>query len=146
MTSADLTSAILQRLKKYSLVILVAAILGGALLFMYAKTKPVTYTSTSTLFSLTSGNDATSTPSALSAILGTETNKSFSEEASINIIELAQSRTTREEVAAIKLPSMGNKTIAALLIEDYNRHRGWLESEIKLPREEYQLPVLFLHT
>ncbi len=99
-----------------------------ALLFaLFAKNTPVTYTSTATIFSLNSSSDPSTPASALSLILGAESGKSFSDETSINIIELAQSRSTREGVAAMKVPSMGNKIIAALLFEDYNNNRGWME-------------------
>ncbi len=81
----------------------------------------------------------TATSSALSALLGTESTKSFSDDASINIIELAQSRTTREEVAAMRDSSMGNKTIAELLLDDINDHRGWFEPKVKRPSNEYAL-------
>ena len=79
--------------------------------------------------------------STLSALLGSETSKSFSDDASINIIELAQSRTTREEVAAIRDSSMGNKTIAELLIDDINNHRGLFEDKVKMPSNQYALII-----
>ena len=108
---------------------------------MYAKNTPVTYTSKATIFSLSSGNDNTSATSALSIILGTESNKSFSDETSINIIELAQSRTTSEAVAAIPVPSKGNKLIAELLADDINSHRGWMEAKIIPPKDKEELTV-----
>jgi uncharacterized protein involved in exopolysaccharide biosynthesis len=139
MTTQELTTAIFQRLKKIKLVIIIVGIISSLALILYAKQKPVTYTSRSSVFPLTSGNDNNATSSTLSALLGTEATKSFSEDASINIIELAQSRTTREEVASIRDSSMGNKTIAELLIDDINNHRGWFESKVKTPTTEYEL-------
>ena len=65
-----------------------------------------------------------------------ESSKSFSEDASINIIELAQSRTTREEVASIRVPEKGNKTIAELLVEEINNYRGILEPETEMPTSQ----------
>lgn len=148
LTATDLTSLIFKRLKKYWYIILFIAILFGLILAIYAKNTPVTYTSRATIFSLSSGNDNTSASSALSLILGTETNKSFSDETSVNIIELAQSRTTREAVAAMTaqealptmhLPGIGNKAIASLLADDINNHRGWMESKVHPPKDSAQL-------
>lgn len=106
---------------------------------VYAKQKPIIYTSRSSVFPLTSGSDNAGSSSALNALLGAETSKNFSDEASVNIIELAQSRTTREEVAAIRDSASGNKTIAQLLIEDINIHRGWFEKKIEKPASEAEL-------
>jgi len=139
MTSHELTTSIYQRLKKIKIIIITVAIAAALGLILYAKQKPVTYTSTASVFPLTSGNDNSATSSTLSALLGSETPKSFSEDASINIIELAQSRTTREEVAAIRDTSMGNKTIAELLLNDINNHRGWFEEKVETPPNQYAL-------
>src|SRR5687768_1290541 len=132
ITTTDLTRLIYNRLKRYWLIIVSSAIFVALLSALYAKKKPVTYTSRATIFSLNSSNDPSTPASALSIILGTESGKSFSDETSINIIELAQSRTTREAVAAMKVPSMDNKIIAALLVEDINNNRGWLEPKVKI--------------
>lgn len=139
MTTQELTTALFHRLKKTWFIIIISAIICGGALVFYASQKPVTYTSTASIFPLTSGSDNGST-SVLSALMGTSDNsKSFSDDASINIIELAQSRTTREEVASIRVPEKGNKTIAELLVEDINQHRGFMEPEIKMPPNEYAL-------
>src|SRR5664279_3830541 len=140
MTTHELTTTIYQRLRKVRVIIITVAILASIALILYSKQKPVTYTSRASVFPLTSGNDNNATSSTLSALLGSETPKSFSEDASINIIELAQSRTTREEVAAIRDSSMGgNKMIAGLLIDDINNHRGWFEEKIIMPPNQYAL-------
>src|SRR3978361_292188 len=108
MTTTELTRAIFQRLKKFRFLILGVAIIASALMIFYAKQTPVTYTSRATVFPLTSGNESTSSTSALSALLGAGTeSKSFAgDDASINIIELAQSRTTREADLMIKVFGM----------------------------------------
>src|ERR1700733_3876695 len=116
MTTQELTTAIFRRLKKVRLIIITVGVAAAFALFLYAKQKPVTYTSRSSVFPLNSGTDNNATSSTLSALLGTENTKSFSDDASINIIELAQSRTTREEVASTRDSSTGNKTIAQLLV------------------------------
>ncbi len=139
MTTQELTRAIYQRLRKVSVIIIIVGIVAALALVFYAKQKPVTYTSRSSVFPLTSGNDNSATSSTLSALLGTETTKSFSDDASINIIELAQSRTTREEVASIRDSSMRNKTIAELLVDDINNHRGWFEDKVQMPPNQYAL-------
>jgi len=132
MTSHELTTAIYNRLKKARLIIVLCAMIVSLGMIFYALRKPVTYTSTASVFPLTSGNDNNATSTTLSALLGSETPKSFSEDASINIIELAQSRTTREEVAAIRDTASGNKTIAELLFDDINDHLGLFEQKIKV--------------
>ena len=44
-------------------------------------------------------------------------------------------------MAATKVPSMGNKTIAALLVEDINNHLSWMEDKIQPPPTEEQLII-----
>ena len=139
MTTQELTRVIYQRLRRFGFIIIIVGVVAALALVFYAKQKPVTYTSRSSVFPLTSGNDNSATSSTLSALLGTETTKSFSDDASINIIELAQSRTTREEVASIRDSSMGNKTIAELLVDDINNHRGWFEDKVQMPPNQYAL-------
>lgn len=140
MTTQELTTAIFHKLKKTWIFIIVAGIVCGGALVFFALQKPVTFTSTSSIFPLTSGGDNNSSSSMLNALMGTSQNSiNFSEDASINIIELAQSRTTREEVASIRVPEMGNKTIAELLVNDINNHRSFLEPEVVRPTNEYAL-------
>ena len=125
MSSQELTTAIFLRLKKTWPYIIVGALICGGGLVFYALQKPVTFSSTSSIFPLTSTSENTSS-SMLSALMGNNQNSiNFSEDASINIVELAQSRTTREEVASIRVPEMGNKMIAELLVKDINNHRSF---------------------
>ncbi len=117
MTSGELILEILRRLKKFRFLILLIGLGIGALLFWYANRTPTVYTSKATVFPLTNSTDNSGVNSTLNSILGiTEAPKSFSSEASINIIELATSRNTREAVALMRVPEFGNKTIAELLI------------------------------
>jgi hypothetical protein len=141
LNTTELTTAIFNRLRKSRFMILIIALVFAALLAMFAMNTPVTLTSKSSIFSLSSGNDNPSASNALSLILGSESNKSFSDETSINIIELAQSRTTREAVASIRVPSMGNKMIASLLADDINNHRGWMEKKVVPPKDPEQLII-----
>ncbi|MDB5223775.1 MAG: hypothetical protein JWN83_2442 [Chitinophagaceae bacterium] len=140
MTTADLTRLIFKRLKKFRFIILAAGLIVALLLYFYAKRTPVTFTSRATVFPLTSSPENTGSSNALSVLLGTDS-KNFSDDASINIVELAQSRTTREAVAATVVPSMGNKTIAALLVEDINNHLSWMEDKVQPPPAQEQLIV-----
>ncbi len=138
MTTIELTNAIFKRIRKFSIVIILVAIIAGGALAFYAMQKPVTYTSRATIFPLTAGSDNASS-SALTALLGGGESKSFSDEASISIIELAQSRSTSEEVAAIRDSSRGNKMIAELLVDDINNHRGFMEPKVTMPPNQYAL-------
>ncbi|MFS8083917.1 MAG: Wzz/FepE/Etk N-terminal domain-containing protein [Ginsengibacter sp.] len=139
MTSQELTIEFFHRLKKHKYIIICAGIIGAAILAVYALKTPVTYTSKSIIFPLNGSSD-NSTSSALSALFsGGDNSKSFTDNASVNIIELAQSRTTREEVAAMKDSLKGNKTIAELLITDINNHRSFLEPKIEMPADEQSL-------
>lgn len=137
MDSRDLVQKIILRISKYKLVIFAFGVAFAALLYFYAKSIPPVYTSRATVFPLTASNDNSAANSALSSILGVaETPKSFSQEASINIIELAQSRTTRETVAMIRLDSMGNRTIAELVIANHNKHAGMGGDKIEIPTDQ----------
>lgn len=137
MTSSQFTAAVLLKLKRSWIWILAITLLGGLLLLFYALQKPVTYTSQATLFPLNSTTES-STSSLLSSLMGIhESAKSFSNEASINIVELAESRAIRMAVAAQTVPEKGNKTIAQLLWEERNEHKGLLEGrEIKPATQE----------
>ena len=139
MSTQDLTTAIFHRLKKFRILIIIAGILAATALALYAMRTAVTYTSVSSVFPLSSSNDNSASSSTLSVLLGTEGSKSFSDDASVNIIELAQSRTTREEVAAIRDSSMGNKMIAELLVDDINNHLSLFEDKIIKPGNDQAL-------
>jgi uncharacterized protein involved in exopolysaccharide biosynthesis len=137
MTSQELTIELFTRIKKHKFIITFTALFFMALFTIYALKTPVTYTSLSTIFPLTASSDNNATSSALSALFsGGDNTKGFSDDASVNIIELTLSRTTREEVASMKDSSTGNKTIAELLISDINKHRSFLEPKIKSPADE----------
>jgi uncharacterized protein involved in exopolysaccharide biosynthesis len=117
VSTADLLVKIIKRLKKFRLLILLFGIGFAGLLYWYAKKTKTIYTSRASVFPLTSSSDNSAVNGTLSSILGiSEAPKSFSNEASINIIELATSRSTREAVALERLDSFKNKTIAEMLI------------------------------
>lgn len=140
MTNIDLIKQLLKRLKKFSWVIAILAIGFGGFFYYMAKRSLVTYMSKSTVFPLNSSADNTVTSSAISNILGlSDAPKSFSGEASINIVELATSRRTREAVAGERIPAMGNKTVSRLLIEEHNKHTGFMQNDpIRMPLDSLQ--------
>ncbi len=141
MTSQELTIEFVDRLKRRKFLAIIVSLAFAAAGALYALKTPVTYTSRATIFPLTSGGDNSSASSALSALFsgGSSDSKSFTDDASVNIVELALSRTTREEVAAIKDSSEEIKTIAELLLNDINNHRSFLESKIARPASEKAL-------
>ncbi len=143
MTNAELIRKIFLRLSKLKIVILLVGLIVGALLFFYAKSQDPVYSTRATVFPLNATNDNSGATSALTSMLGlSETPKSFSQEASINIVELAQSRNTREAVAMERLPQMGNKTIAELLINNHNDHKGLFQKDIKIPTDQSMLAAI----
>jgi uncharacterized protein involved in exopolysaccharide biosynthesis len=133
MNNIELIKQVVKRLKKFSWLIALIAILFGGLFYFMAKQGISVYTSKSTVFPLNSSSDNNISGSAISNILGlSDAPKSFSGEASINIVELATSRRTREAVSRTKVSSMQNKTIAELLIEENNKYTGFMQNE-KIP-------------
>lgn len=142
MNTNELIREIFRRLWRYRILILSAGIVTALLLFFYAKNKRVVYTAKTTIFPLTNNQDNTLSTNALSGILGlNDAPKSFSSEASINIIELALSRFVRESVATTRLPEFGNQTITELLMRDYNSHKSFLDNEITLPSDSVALAI-----
>jgi hypothetical protein len=136
MNSIDLIRQLLARLKKFSWVIAIVAAIFGGLFYYMAKQSVLLYTSKSTVFPL-NGNTESTPGSTISSLLGLgEATKSFTGDASINIVELASSRRTREAVAMVRIPSMKNKTVSELIIEENNRHTGFMQNErIKPPAD-----------
>ena len=143
MTSTALIKNIVTRIRKFKLLIVAAGMVLGALLLFYAKQRRPVYTAKATVFPLTTPSDNPLSSSALSGLLGIETApKSFSSEASINIIELITSRNVREKVAATRLAALGNQSIAALLVNDRNEHRIFFQKEIPLLTDTAAMAVI----
>ena len=136
MNNFELIKQLLRRIKKYSWLIAIIAIAFGGLFFYRARQTVLQDTSKSTVFPL-NGASESSPGSTISSLLGLgDATKSFTGDASINIVELATSRRTREAVALMKVPSMQNKTVAQLMIDENNRHTGFMQnSEIKPPKD-----------
>lgn len=143
MTTTELLKAIFITLGRFKILMLGAGIVSALLLFFYAKNIRPEYTAKATVFPLTNTTENSLTTNALSGILGlADAPKSFSSEATINIIELSLSRFVRESVAATRLPAFGNKSITELLIQDFNTHHSFLQKEIKLPKDSVALATL----
>jgi hypothetical protein len=113
------------------------AVLFATLGFFYARKTPASFTARASMFPLTNNSENALSGSALSGLLGlSDPSKSFSEEAgSVNIIELAQSRHVREQVAATRLSEMNNRLIADLIIADRNENRKLFEPAIIVPAD-----------
>ncbi len=143
MNTTELIREIFKRLGRHKILILLAGVLLASLLFFYANSKRAVYTAKATVFPLTNNSENSLSSNTLIGILGlADAPKSFSNEATINIIELSLSRFVRESVAASRLPEFGNKTIATLLIEDHNNNKSFLEKEIKMPSDSISATII----
>ncbi|MEO6489687.1 MAG: hypothetical protein ABIO04_07085 [Ferruginibacter sp.] len=143
MNTNELIKKIFLRIGRFKYLILISGILLGILGYLYAKNIKAIYTGRCSLFPLTASSDNSASTNALSSILGlSESPKSFSQEASINIVELALSRNTREAVAAERLPEFGNKPIAQILIDNFNKNKSYFETAISMPKTEPALLAL----
>ena len=130
------------KLAKFKWAIFFGGFIVAAALFFYAKTIPPVYTAVATVFPLTASNE-NPTSSAISTLLGgNDAPKSFSQDASINIVELAQSRNTREAVVLKRLPQFQNKRIAELLIESFNKSKKIQVQAIKIPADTPSLAAI----
>lgn len=137
MGTQQLTEAIYLKLRKSIFTVLGVAVVCAIILVLYALQTPKTFTSQAIIFPLTAGSDNNSGSSVLNALTGgADIGKSFTDENSVNIVELAQSRTTREEVAKTRVPAHGNKMIAELLLHDYNKNKNVLEKDIHIQSDD----------
>ncbi len=140
MTTQALTIKLFNRLRKLRFVILFGGLLIAVLFYLYAKRIPTVYSVKSTVFPLTAGPDRSSGTSKLSELIGaTGGSKSLTDEANVNIEEVAKSRKTREAVAGEKVEICENKTVAELLIDEFNLRKGFNAKPIKKPHTESEL-------
>ena len=133
MTSIDLIKQLLKRLKKFSWLIAVIAAAFGGFFYYIAKQNVVKYTSKATVFPLSGSAQSSQSSSSISNLLGIGDPTAFTVDASINIVELANSRRTREAVANVKIPSMQHKTVSKLIIEENNKHSGFMQNVKIIP-------------
>ena len=140
MTSKDLIKAIIYRLNRVKLIILIGGLAIAILMFMIAKNTPAIFSVKSTLYPLTTAPDASSASSKLTELIGGGgSSKTLSDEANVNIEEVAKSRRTREAVVAERLSAFGNKPIAVILIEEYNKTNSRFAADMKIPTVESDL-------
>ena len=143
MESKEFILEVLRRIKKGRILIIVTAICVAVLFLFLFASKPVGYTSKSTLFPLTSPVDNAISTNMLSSILGmADAPKSFSDEAAINIIELALSRSIREAVAATRLPAFQNKTITELVLNEQKEHKSFFSELPDLPADSASAAIV----
>lgn len=135
MTNRQFLREVLLRLIRLKWIIFACGLFGAVLMFFVARSVAPQYTAKATVFPLNASADNAGAASALTNLLGlAETPKSFVQEASINIVDLALSRNTRESVAMTPLPSKNNKLIADLVIEEYNKHKRFYQPKINHPK------------
>ena len=135
MTTNTLIVSILKRINKLKIIIILIGILMGILLYMFGKKQLPTYSIKSSLYPLNAVSDKNSSASKLTELIGGTTNgKSLTDEANVNIEEVAKSRKTREAVCGEKLKAFDNKTIGELLILEYNKHKGYFSEAIEVPK------------
>ena len=101
------------------------------LMFFYAKSIPVKYSEKATLFPL--GTPDNSSGSKLSELVGGS--KSGGSE-NVSIEEVAKSKKTRVAVVSQRLPQYGNKTVAEVLINEYNENKSFFSPKIEIPKAE----------
>ena len=143
MNSTELIRGIFKKLGNYKKLVFIVGCLFAALLFFYAYKKKPVYTSQATVFPLTSPSDNALSASTLSGILGlSDAPKSFSNEASINIIELTLSRNVREAVGCTRLSGYGNKTVAELLLNESNNNSSFFSKKAELPNDSTSVAIL----
>ncbi len=119
-------------------------IVCAAMLYFYAKSKPVVYSTIASLYPLTA-NDNSKGGNLISALTGgggSDMSSGLSQEASIGLEDLANSRSTREAVILEKIPAFNNRTIASLLIENENKYISFFETKLAMPTNEVDLKGL----
>jgi hypothetical protein len=144
VTSQALLLKIFNRLRKLWFLIPIGGIFFAALLYIYARNEPTEYSVKSSVFPLTTTQDKSISNNKLAELIGgvSGSTKSLSEEASVNIEEVAKSRNTREAVAGEKIESLGNKTVAELLINEKNLRKKFYNPIIEKPNTEQELKSL----
>lgn len=142
MDTKKFIKEMVKRLQKFSIIILFAGISTAALFVWIFAMKPTSFTAKATLFPLTSPTDNGISSSMLSGLLGlSDAPKSFSTEATINIIELALSRNIREQVSVTKMPQFKNETVATLLIKNFNEQKSFFTKAIEIPKDSIALAI-----
>ena len=139
MSTNEFIRNIFLKLGKFKWLVMIAGILVAMAMFLYARTIPPVYTAKATVFPLTGTNENQATSAITTLLGGADATKSFSSDASINIVELALSRNTMDAVVLKRLPEFGNKRIAVLLIESYNKSKKLFAEDIEIPTDTLSL-------
>jgi hypothetical protein len=143
VTSQAFTIKILRRLNKLKYLIFLGAFGVAVLMYFYAKKIPAIFSVRSTVFPLTPGPDKNSTTSKISELIGAGGgSKSLTEEANVNIEEVAKSKKTREAVAGEILPNHNNKRVAEVLIDEYNLRKRFYAPRLERPKTEKELTAI----
>ena len=113
------------------------------LLYSYAKSQPVKYIAKASVYPLTT-KEVSATGGLISTLTGGKSDgmNNLSQEASISLDELANSRRIRENVAATKLPQFKNQTIASLLIQNEMKYQPFYATKLKMPKKETDVIAL----
>ncbi len=142
MTQAELIKQTIDKIRTSKFIILFSGLFFGVLLFLYAYLSKPIYTAKATVFPLTNTQENSLTSGGLSSLLGLSGNsKSFSSEASIDIVELALSKNLRESLATTRMPKFSNKTISELLIQNINDNSFFFTKKKKIPTDSIQLMI-----
>ncbi len=135
MTVIQLTRKIILRWKRIRFLILLCALILGAALYIYKALQPTTYSTFASIYPLTN-TQPTLAASSLFNLPGTDAEgfTNISNEATLGIAELANSRSTREAVVATRILELQNRSIADLLLEAENNSKPFYAKKIKRPK------------
>jgi hypothetical protein len=137
LNSNNLIAKVLKRIFKFKILIVLLGFIFGALLFIYAKKKPIEYTVKSSFYPLNSNAEKNTSTSKFTELIGGKGNSgggNLSDDANVNIEEVAKSRKTRDAVCAERLKDFNNKTIGEILINEYNKQAGYFTEKIEIPK------------
>jgi uncharacterized protein involved in exopolysaccharide biosynthesis len=141
VTTIELLKNIAAQIKKYTLLILVAAIICAVFYYFPEHNKKTVYTTKATLFPLNSDNE--NSPSTLSGLLGlSDATNSFGSNNAVNILELTVSRTLLQTVASRRITTFGNKTIAELLVDEKNNNISFFSKKMTFPTDSISQAVV----
>ncbi|MBW7838351.1 MAG: hypothetical protein H3C36_01660 [Chitinophagaceae bacterium] len=142
MNSQQLVTATYNNIRKRLILILVFSIICAIALAILAFKSGIKYTSNAVIFPLTNSESTSSSSSVLSALTGRfDMGKNFTEENSVNIIDLAQSRTISEEVARTVVPAMDKKTIGRILFEEFNKNKFFFQKSPQINTDDSSLAI-----
>jgi hypothetical protein len=144
LDSNNLIAQVLRRIFKFKILIVLLGFLLGALLYFYAKKQPVIYTVKSTFYPLSTPTDKNTSANKLTELIGGKGGGggNLSDEANVNIEEVAKSRKTRDAVCAEKLKDFNNKTLGEILIKEYNKNAGYFTEKLEMPKTPEAITTL----